>query len=98
MAQVSLSMVIVSSEGAIMIELHREEERGMGVDTTVVGVGGSGDVGGCCHRGSNHACGGRDNMSNSRESGWGGCGGGACGLFGIVWNGRVEPGRDQQLH
>jgi len=54
----------------------------MGVSETVVRVGGSKEVGGCRHRGSDHTCGGGDSMTSSRESGQGGCGGGMHGSLG----------------
>ena len=72
-------------------------ERGTGGDEMVVGVGGRGDEGGCQHRGSDRAQGGGDSVTSLRESGQGGWGGGICGLLGISWNGRVEPGWDQRL-
>jgi len=70
----------------------------MGGEETVVGVGGSGDEGGCRCRGNDRAHGGGDSVTSLRESGWGGHGGGMRGSLGISWNGRVEPGWDQRLH
>ena len=62
---------------------------------TIDGVGGSREVGGCCHGSNNLVHGGGDRVTSLSELDWGRCGGGACGSSGMFWNGRVDPGLDQ---